>query len=261
MSDSVDASKLQIKAEDGVFTITLNDTANRNVLSLGLVSEFVAAVDAAEADDSIRVVVVTNQGSVFCAGADLSERSSGDAAPAAADPAMVFGRIRNSPKPFIGRIAGHAVAGGLGLAASMDISIAVDEAKFGFTEVRVGVAPAIISVICLPKMRQADATEAFLRGNRFLAPEAVRLGLINQAVPSGELDEAVNEVVADLLEGSPGGLAACKQLVTKVPALGFDDALAWTAELSAQLFRGPEGAEGMAAYLEKRPPSWSPRHR
>ncbi|MEE9416341.1 MAG: enoyl-CoA hydratase-related protein [Acidimicrobiales bacterium] len=251
--------KVRTELDGEVFTITLADPENRNVLSLALVDEFIAAIDRAEADPEVRVVVVSNDGAVFCAGADLSERATNAVRGGAPDSALIFARIRNSPKPFVGRIAGHAVGGGLGLAASMDISVAVEAAKFGFTEVRVGVAPAIISVICLPKMRQADAAEAFLRGNRFLAPEAVRLGLINYAVPQLRLDEAIAEIVADLLEGSPAGLAASKQLITKVPSLDFDAALEWTGELSAHLFTGPDATEGMRAFLGKRPPSWSPR--
>ncbi|SUZ98433.1 uncharacterized protein METZ01_LOCUS51287, partial [marine metagenome] len=170
---------------DGVLTVTLADEANRNALSGQLVGELHDALDAADADPEVRVVVLTNSGRVFCAGADLSERSSGAGSTnrRPVDPSLLFSRFATSPKVYVGRIAGHCVAGGMGLAAAMDISIAVDDAKFGFTETRVGVAPAMISVVCLPKMRSADARAAFLRGNRFLAPEAARIGLINEAVP------------------------------------------------------------------------------
>ena len=157
----------------------------------------------------------------------------------------------------MGRIAGHCVAGGMGLAAAMDISIAVDDAKFGFTETRVGVAPAMISVVCLPKMRSADARAAFLRGNRFLAPEAARIGLINEAVPPHGLDAAVDAVVADVLACGPGALAAAKQLLAQVPGMPVDEAFAWTGELSASLFRSDEAREGMQAFLDKRPPPWA----
>lgn len=255
------APKVLTDLRDGVFTITLADPDNRNALSRQLTAELSDAMDRVDADDAVRVVVLTNQGSVFCAGADLSERSDDDrpdpdAAPAA-DPLGFFGRIRQSPKPWVGRIAGHAVAGGLGLAASPDISVAVDTAKMGFSEVRIGVAPAVISVICLPKMRQAEASEAFLRGNRFLADEAARLGLINHAVPADELDAKVDEIVADLVLGGPLALAACKQLVNRVPDMEFVEALRWAGELSSNLFESAEGQEGMKAYLEKRPPAWT----
>ncbi|MDG2908846.1 MAG: enoyl-CoA hydratase-related protein [Acidimicrobiales bacterium] len=245
---------------DGVLTVTLADEENRNALSGQLVEELNDALDAADADPEVRVVVLTNSGRVFCAGADLSEQSSGarSGTRRPVDPARLFSRFARSPKVYVGRIAGHCVAGGMGLAAAMDISIAVDDAKFGFTETRVGVAPAMISVVCLPKMRPADANAAFLRGNRFLAPEAVRIGLINEAVPAHELDAAVDAVVADVLACGPGALAAAKQLLARVPNMPVEEAFAWTGELSASLFRGDEAREGMRAFLDKRPPPWAP---
>lgn len=239
----------------GVLTVTLADEANRNALSSQLLADLLGAIDRAEGDDAVRVIVLTNRGHIFSAGADLRERS-GDDPPGTVDMATVFGRIVHSPKPFVGRIAGHAIAGGLGLAASLDISIAAEDAKFGFTEVRLGVAPAIISVICLPKMRRADAAAAFLQGNRLEASEAAQLGLINAAVPPGELDARVADVVADLLLGGPNALAAAKQLLARVPTMEFTAALEWASDLSASLFAGAEGREGMSAYLEKRSPSW-----
>lgn len=253
-----DAAKVHTRLAEGVLTITLADDAKRNALSARLSAELINALDQAETDPAVRVIVVTNEGRTFCAGADLSERSA-VAATEPVDPAEIFGRIRRSQKPFVGRIAGHAVAGGMGLAAAMDISVATEDATFGFSEVRVGVAPAIISVICLPKMRQADAAAAFLRANRFTAAEAVRLGLINESAPADQLDTRVAEVVADLLEGGPGALAAAKRLLTVIPAMPFDEALQWAAGVSADLFDSPEGHEGMTAYLEKRPPDWSAR--
>lgn len=240
--------------ERGVTTITLDDEANRNALGPDLIEGLMEAIDSADADPEVRVVVLTNSGSVFCAGANLKAGKTGRAgAPTGMD---LFSRFRRSPKPFVGRINGHCVAGGVGLAAAMDLAVAADTAKFGFTEVRIGVAPAMISVLCLPKMRPADAAAAFLRGNRFLAPEAARLGLINEAVPADELDAAVGAIVDDLRLAGPNALAATKSLLTTVPGMPVDEAFAWTAELSAGLFREPEAAEGMAAFLEKRQPSW-----
>lgn len=260
------ANKVHTELAGGVFTITLADPGNKNALSRQLTSELMQAMARVEDDDEVRVVVLTNEGNTFCAGADLSERSSDDRpatdtdtdteAAQAADPLGFFGRIRRSSKPWVGRIAGHAVAGGLGLAACTDISVAIDTAKMGFSEVRIGVAPAIISVICLPKMRQAQASEAFLRGNRFTAIEAADLGLINYATPAADLDAKVDEIVADLLLGAPQGLAASKVLVNDVPDKPFNEALRWAGALSASLFESAEGQEGMRAYLEKRPPSW-----
>jgi methylglutaconyl-CoA hydratase len=249
----------------GVLTVTLADEANRNALSTRLVGELTEALDTADAGTDVRVVVLTNRGRVFCAGADLSERSSGPGAAGADDrpaavrrPEDLFGRFARSPKPYVGRIAGHCVAGGMGLAAAMDVSIAADDARFGFTEVRVGVAPAVISVVCLPKLRAADARAAFLRGTRFPAAEAARMGLINAAVPADRLDDEVAAVVDDLLAGGPGAIAASKRLLAEVPLMPVDEAFAWTAALSAELFAGAEARQGMRAYLEKRPAPWVP---
>lgn len=254
-------SVVHSETSGGVCTVTLADEENRNALSATLMAELMDALDQAEADESVRVIVLTNAGRVFCAGANLSERSGRtDAAEPTrrVDPIDLFSRFQKSSKPYVGRIAGHCVAGGMGLAAAMDISIAVDTAKMGFTEVRIGVAPAMISVLCLPKMAAADARAAFLRGNRMLAPEVARIGLINAAVPEDQLDAEVNSVVQDLLAGSPAGIAAAKQLLARVPEMSTADAFEWTAEFSASLFGTDEAREGMTAFLEKRPANWIP---
>ena len=243
--------------DGGVLTVTLADEENRNALSSALVGELVTALDAADADPAVRVVVLTNSGRVFCAGADLSERSSGDKPRVKVEAADLFSRFRRSPKVYVGRIAGHCVAGGMGLAAAMDLSVAIDDAKFGFTEVRRGLAPAMISVLCLPRMRPADAAEAMLLGNRMTGADAARMGLVNRAVPADELDDVVDGFVADLLAGGPDALAATKQLLVRVPGMPIEEAFAWTAELSAELFRSDEAQEGMRAFLEKRSPDWA----
>jgi methylglutaconyl-CoA hydratase len=249
---------VETEVANGVMTITLADVDRRNALSRQLLGELVTAIDAVDRDPAVRVAVLTNRGTVFCAGANLAEQSrdgsAGDDPPISLS--ELFERLRNSPKPFVGRIAGHCVAGGVGLAAVMDISIALDTAMFGFTEVRVGVAPAMISVVCLPKMRLGDARSAFLRGNRFDAKEARRMGLINDAVPANALDSAVTSVLSDLLAGEPHAIAAAKRLTVVVPSLGTEEAFAWTTRLSAELFTSDEAHEGMSAFLEKRPASW-----
>lgn len=249
-------SLIDLSVRNGVATVTLNDQEHRNALSRSLVDEFNETLDAVEANSDVRVVVVTNRGRTFCAGADLTEASiSGGPR---VDLGALFTRIQRSDKPFVGRLDGHCVAGGVGLAAVMDISVALDTATFGFTEVRLGLAPAVISVVCLPKMRRGDALEFFLRANRFTAIEAAAMGLVNAVAPAADLYAAVDAIVADLLRGQPDALAATKRLVYDVPALDHDAAIAWTTELSAQLFTSDAAREGMAAYLEKRSPSWAP---
>jgi methylglutaconyl-CoA hydratase len=249
---------VETEVNEGVMTITLCDEARRNALSRQLLEELVTAVDQVNADRDIRVAVLTNRGRTFCAGADLRERSTGpenDDSNSASQLGALLQRIRLSPKPFVGRIAGHCVAGGVGLAAAMDISIAIDTAMFGFTEVRVGVVPATISVVCLPKMRLADAQSAFLRGDRFGATEAAAMGLINMAVTASELDGEVKAALNDLLEGEPNAIAVAKQL-TGASARSMQEAFDTMSTLSTQMFKSAEAHEGMTAYLEKRPASW-----
>ena len=154
------------------------------------------------------------------------------------------------------RLEGHVVGGGNGLAAVCDIAIARDDVKFGFAEVRLGVTPAIISVVCLPKMRPGEAMEAFLRGNRFSAAKAAEYGLISRAVPADALDAAIEEIVADLRRGGPAALGIAKRLVYEVPGKAPGEAMEWAAALSAECFASDEAREGMRAFLDKRDPAW-----
>jgi methylglutaconyl-CoA hydratase len=249
--------RVKIEIANGVMTATLADVDNRNALGAELVSGLTAAIRRADDDSGIRAVVVTNEGSTFCAGANLKERSATKTRGSDSGGfTELLAAIQKSPTPIIGRIAGHVVGGGNGLAAVLDISIASEDVKFGFTEVRLGVIPAMISVVCLPKMRQGDAMELFLRGNRFSAARAAELGLINRAVPVDQLDAAVEEVLADLRKGGPNALGLAKSLVHEVPKREQSDAFEWTTTLSNELFASDEAKEGMKAFLEKRSASW-----
>ena len=251
-------SEVRVEIAGGVMTVTLADVKNRNALGAGLLEGLHDAIASANADASVRAVVITNEGNTFCAGANLKQQSGkqrGDHPAVGFEP--VLEAIQMSPTPIIGRIDGHVVGGGNGLAAALDISIASEDSKFGFTEVRLGVIPAIISVVCLPKMRRGEAIEAFMRGNRFPAARAAELGLINRAVPKAELDDAVEEVLADLRKGGPNAVGLAKRLVYEVPAMEQKDAFGYTSRLSADLFRGEEAKEGMAAFLQKRKAAWA----
>lgn len=250
--------EVRVDSAAGIMTITLADVENRNALGGALIRDTLDGLAAANADASVRAVVMTNEGSTFCAGANLKERSSAKAkASRSGGFENLLEAILASPTPVVARIAGHVVGGGNGLASACDISIAQEDVQFGFTEVRLGVIPAIISVVCLPKMRRGEAMEAFLRGHRFPAKRAAELGLINRAVPVAELDSAVAEVVADLRKGGPSALGKAKRLVYEVPEMDRREAFKWTAKLSGELFAGEEAAEGMAAFLGKRKPSWA----
>ena len=244
-----------IAVDAGVATITLARPEARNVLSPDLVDSLGDHLADAVADPTVRAIVLTNEGTTFCAGADLKAGLGAAGRHAITD---VLAAICDSPTPVIGRIAGHCTGGGVGLAAACDISVVVDDARIGFTEVRVGVAPAMISVVCLPKLRRADALELFLTGERIPAARAVEVGLLNRVVARDALDEAVAEVVGAIVAGGPVALAATKRLVFEVPGEDRSAAFARTAALSAELFAGAEAAEGMAAFREKRPASWVP---
>jgi len=243
-----------------VATLTMDQPHNRNALTPALLGGLADGIAAALADEAVGVIMLTHTGPAFCAGADLSsagenKRSRRSKAVGLAD---VLEDIQDAPKPVLARIAGHCVGGGIGLAAACDISIAGTEARFAFTEVRVGVAPAIISVVCLPKIRRADALELFLSGERISAARAAEVGLITRAVPADELDADVAAVVGRLLAGGPSALAAAKRLVYTIPGMERKAAFTRTTELSQSLFASAEAAEGMAAFREKRLPSWAP---
>jgi methylglutaconyl-CoA hydratase len=250
--------EVRAEASDGILTVTLADVENRNALGATVVNGLHDAIAQANADSGIRAVVVTNEGSTFCAGANLKEQSgAAKGARAKLGFEALLEEIQRSPTPIVGKIKGHVVGGGNGLAAALDIAIAQDDVKFGFTEVRLGVAPAIISVVCLPKMRRGEAMEAFLRGHRFPASRAAELGLISRAVPAEELDAAVEEVLADLRLGGPNALGFAKRLVYEVPAMEQKEAFAWTTDLSQRLFKGEEAAAGMKAFLKREKPPWA----
>jgi methylglutaconyl-CoA hydratase len=250
--------EVRIEAADGILTVTLADVENRNALGATVLNGLHDAIARANADSGIRAVVVTNEGTTFCAGANLKEQSgAAQGARAKLSFEALLEEIQRSPTPIVGKIRGHVVGGGNGLAAALDIAIAQQDVKFGFTEVRLGVAPAIISVVCLPKMRRGEAMEVFLRGHRFPASRAAELGLISRAVPAAELDAAVEEVLADLRLGGPNALGFAKRLVYEVPAMEQKEAFAWCADLSQRLFKGEEAAAGMRAFLKRDKPPWA----
>ena len=242
---------------DGVATITLNQPETKNSLGTELVVSLCDHLDQAVGDTFARVIVLTNAGNTFCAGANLKAAKPGVSGQADSRTFVdVFKLIMASPKPVVGRINGHATGGGVGLAAACDISVMRDDAKIGFTEVRLGVAPAVISVVCLPKMNRADASELFLTAVRFTPERAAQVGLINRAVPAESLDETVRAIVADILKGGPAALAASKDLIERVPQMDIDDAFAWTKVRSQELFEGDEAKAGIAAFVNRENAPW-----
>lgn len=256
MTEENTESPLLIEQLDGVLTLTLNRPDKKNSLTPGMLNDLGDQLQAAAENESIRVVVLTNSGNTFCAGADLKSLGKGEKSRHSITD--VFQLIMDSPKPVIAKIQGHCMGGGVGLAAACDLSIASNEIKMGFTEVRLGVAPAMISVVCLPKMRRGDAMELFLTGEKISAVRAAELGLINRSAPADELDAAVAELIGKLQLGGPNALAASKQLIFDVPGMAREAAFVETAKRSGQLFMSPEAREGMMAFRSKQPAPWVP---
>ena len=243
----------------GVATVTLNSDANRNALSTPLMRRLLNHFAAAADDDDVRVVVLSHAGRVFCSGADLKETAA--ARKAGEVPAAllteVLATMWSFDKPIIARVAGPARAGGIGLIAAADIAVCAAEATFAFTEVRIGVIPAVISATVLPRLRPRDAAELYLTGAVFDGRRAETIGLVTRAVPAVDVDIAVAGYAEDLGRGAPGAIAGAKRLLRA----GRDDItteLAQLAETSAEYFLSEEGREGVAAYAEKRDPAWVP---
>ncbi len=250
-----DTTAVRYDVDRGVATLTLDQPDTRNAMTSPLMNGLGDGLRAAVADDAVRVVVLTNSGPAFCAGANLKQD---DVEPPRYGLEEIFELLLDCPKPIVGRIAGHCTGGGVGLAAACDISIAAEDVQLGFTEVRIGVAPAVISVVCLPKMRRADASELFLSGEKISADRAAEVGLINRAVPRDDLDGEVRAVVAKVVRGGPTALAAAKSLITTVPDLDRAAALRWTGELSRSLFASEEAQAGMRAFRERSTAPWVP---
>jgi methylglutaconyl-CoA hydratase len=242
----------------GVATITLDSPANRNALSAQLRRELLAHLDSAIADDTARVIVLSHTGRVFCAGMDLKEsRGSGAGDQGVNEFPAILERIWASPTPVVARLAGPARAGGVGLVAACDIAVAAEDATFAFSEVRIGVVPAIISVTVLPRLLPRAAHELFLTGETFDAARAAQIGLVNSAVPGVDLDAEVHRYTEALRLGAPGALAATKEMLHRERPSAVAEQFAEMQELSAHFFAGEEGQEGMRAFIEKRLPSWA----
>jgi methylglutaconyl-CoA hydratase len=238
-----------------VTTVTLDSPARRNALSSALLTQLREALARALDDRGCRVVVLTGADPAFCSGADLKEsRTSPSAAPSLFPEILQL--IWDSSKPVICRVNGNARAGGIGLIAACDIAVASQSASFGFSEVRIGATPAIIAVPCLRRMSPRAAAEYFLTGETFDAQRAVEIGLLTSAVPKIQLDEEIARYTGLLLRGAPGALGVTKTVLREAGTLPVGAGLTRMAELSAARFASEEGQQGMAAFAEKRDPSW-----
>jgi methylglutaconyl-CoA hydratase len=253
---------LTVARDAGVERLTLARPDVRNAFNDGMINELTWWADSVLADTTVRLVILEGAGPSFCAGADLEwmgrmarytlEQNIDDASQLA----RVFLTLDRLPMPVIGRIQGAALGGGAGLAAICDIVVAGEDAVFGFTEVRLGLVPAVISPFVIAKIGRSAARELFLTGDRFTAARAREIGLVHSVVPAAELDAEVARYQALLLAGAPGAQSAAKHLIAEVSRRAPADAMSLCAEAIASRRVSPEGQEGIRAFLEKREASW-----
>ncbi|MET9774799.1 enoyl-CoA hydratase family protein [Streptomyces sp. NPDC006367] len=233
----------------GVETLALDSPHHRNALSAGLVTALADALAEAGEDTGVRAVLLTHTGTVFSAGADLRDPPDPDALVA------LLRQIVELPKPVVARVAGHVRAGGLGLLAACDVAAASTASTFAFTEVRIGVAPALVSLTVLPRADPRALARHYLTGERFDAAEAARTGLITAA--GDDVDAVLAPVLDGVRRASPQALAETKRLLTARVLENFDRDAAHLTALSARLFASPQAREGMTAFLERRDPEWT----
>jgi methylglutaconyl-CoA hydratase len=243
----------------GIATITLDSPHNRNALSAQLRRELRDHLTNAVGDDAVRVIVLDHTGPVFCAGMDLKEAGGASTANQGVNefPAILE-QIWTSPKPVVAKLAGPARAGGVGIVAACDIAVAARTATFAFSEVRIGVVPAVISVTVLPRLLPRAAHELFLTGETFDATRAAAIGLLNSAVDAEQLDAEVDRYTGMLALGGPNALAATKRMLRDPKPADLGESFADMLELSAPFFASPEGQEGITAFVQKRKPNWVP---
>jgi enoyl-CoA hydratase len=246
---------VQYSVDRGIARITLDSPRNRNALSAALVAQLSLALAQAADDDDVRAVELTHTGTTFCAGADLSEASKGGMKAGATRMQTLLRDIVALPKPVVASVDGHARAGGLGVIGACDIALAGPASTFAFSEVRLGLAPAMISLTTLPRLDPRAAGRYYLTGETFGAATAARIGLVTESVP--DISAGTHAVLDALRLCSPQGLRETKPLLTAAILDGFEARAEALADQSARLFESSEAAEGMAAFLAKRPPAWA----
>jgi methylglutaconyl-CoA hydratase len=253
---------LLITFEPGVATVTLSRPDKRNAVSFELVSELLTALDEIERS-AAQVVIITGAGKAFCAGMDLDElksllgKSHDENVKDSARMAQLFRRIYEFPLPTIAAVNGAAIAGGTGIATMCDFTLAVPEAKFGYTEVRIGFVPAIVSAILVWQVGHKIARDLLLTGRLFEAAEAHRYGLLNEVVPAEQLMTRARELAAQIAENSPTSVRVTKQLLNGYLSRQFDEQFAAAIEENARIRTTADFREGVSSFLEKRKPRWS----
>ena len=256
--------RLEVELAGPVARVWLNRPEARNAFDGLMVTELRQTLFDLRTMDAVRVIVLGGRGASFCAGADLvwmkamagfTREENLREAQALAD---LFFTVYESPKPIVARVHGAALGGGAGLVAASDVPVAAFGTKFGFTEVRLGILPAVISPYVIRKIGESAARELFLTGERFEAVRAAEIGLVRAAVPEEDLDTFVEGRVHELLAAGPRAVAEAKALIREVAFRRVEDVQAYTVERIAEIRISPEGQEGMRAFLEKRKPGWVP---
>jgi methylglutaconyl-CoA hydratase len=260
----MDYKNLQVSEEGGVLSVTLNRPDVHNAFNDELIAEAIDVFGSIDADTPLRAVVLRSGGANFCAGADLNWMSKMVAYTReenirdSAHLAKMYALIDDCPVPVIGRIQGAAIGGGVGLVAVCDIAITTRTSKFGLSEVKLGILPAVISPYVIGKIGASHARALFFTGERFDAERALRIGLVHRVVETdADLDDAVSDAIAQLLSSGPEAVKACKKLVAYVSTSELADAIPYTIEAISERRVSSEGQQGMSAFLKKEKAPWS----
>ncbi len=251
-----------VNIEGRIAEVTLNRPEVHNAFNNELINDLYDVFERLSLEENVRVIILTGNGKSFCAGADLNwmksvvsysyEQNYEESLKLAKLMYLVF----THPKPVIARINGSAIGGGVGLMSVCDILIASEDAKFGLSEVKLGLVPAAISPFVMSRIGEAHARELFITGERITAEHASKIGLINKCLPLDELDAAIDEKVKLILQNGPEAVRTVKEMIFKVTQVKFPEVQEYTARLIANLRLSPEAQEGMNAFLEKRKPNW-----
>lgn len=256
------SEEIELNQSGSVLTVALNRPEVHNALAPEMIARLIEIFSEMNGREDVRVVLLTGNGRTFCAGADLSQMlaagqmSFDDNVRSATGMFDLMVAIEQCDKPVVARVNGSAIGGGVGLVSSCDVAIAVSRAKFGFSEVRLGVVPAMISPFVLRKIGLRNSRELFLTGERFSAEQAKVYGLVHYVVEEAEFDEQVQKIVSHLLMGAPGAQAAIKQLLRFIENEPIENTREYTTHLIASRRESAEGLEGISAFLQKRNPAW-----
>lgn len=262
-TDLMEYQTIQLTRDAGIATITLNRPEKRNAISFQLVAELLSALDDFEQSPDAQVVIITGTGKAFCAGMDIEElkdllgKNHAQNLEDSARMAQLFRRIYDFPKPTIAVVNGAAVAGGTGIATMCDFTLATPDAKFGYTEVRIGFVPAIVSSILVWQVGHKIARDLLLTGRMFNSGEAHRYGLVNEVIEPERLMDRARQLAVEIMQNSPSSVRATKKLINGFLAPHLDAEIAQAIEDNAQIRSTADFREGVSSFLEKRKPKWS----